>query len=115
MPIRNIDGLSNQEVVTELQNGGKFVIFYYSISIIVMTFRRGSGIYFVRAGENPIKFGWKFLLISILLGWWGFPWGPIYTVQSLITAFKGKDITKEVMAQFARGTSALDVTYDRKF
>jgi len=24
-----------------------------------------------------------FTLLSLLLGWWGNPWGPIYTIQSL--------------------------------
>jgi hypothetical protein len=98
-----------------LQNGGKFVVYYYTISILIMTFRRGSDIYFLRSNESPIKFGWKFLLLSLFAGWWGFPWGPIYTVQSIYMAFSGKDITKEVMAQFARGLASSDVTYDKKF
>lgn len=30
----------------------------------------------------------KTLIISLLLGWWGFPWGPIKTIQSIFTNSK---------------------------
>jgi hypothetical protein len=111
MAIQNMDDLSNSEVVTELNNGGRFVGYYFCISIVIMTFRRGSNVYFLRSGENPIRFGWKYLLISLILGWWGFPWGPIYTVQSILMAFKGKDITKEVIAQLSRGVLHRDIKF----
>jgi hypothetical protein len=115
MGVKNIENLNNTQLVAELQNGGRFVVYYYTISIVLMTFRQGSDIYFLRAQESPIKFGWKFMFISLVLGWWGFPWGPIYTIQSCYTAFAGKDVTKEIMAQLSRGTSSSEVTYDKKF
>jgi hypothetical protein len=38
------------------------------------------------------------MLISLLFGWWGIPWGPIYTVTSLFKNFGGgRDVTKEIM------------------
>jgi hypothetical protein len=34
------------------------------------------------------------------MGWWGFPWGPIYTIGTFITNFGGgKDVTEIVMQQ----------------
>ena len=98
MIVKGIEGLSTAEVQRELAHGAKFVIYQYCISIIIMTFRRPSAIYFVRAGENGIRYGWKYALISFFLGWWGIPWGPIYTIGTIFTNLSGgKDVTTEVL------------------
>ena len=115
MAIKNLEGLSNQDLVDALQGGGRFVVYSYTISILVMTFRIGSRIYFIAPTRRPIHHGLKYLLISAALGWWGFPWGPIYTIQSFLLAFRGKDVTKEVMAQLARGISSEDVACEKNF
>ena len=47
--IRGIEGMKNGELEFEIQHGGKFVLFQYCISIIVITFRRPSDIYFFAA------------------------------------------------------------------
>ena len=99
MKIHGIDGLSITEINDELNRGGKFVIYQYCISIVVMTFRRSSGIYFIKADDSALKIGAGWTLLTILLGWWGIPWGPIYTIGSLITNFGGgKNVTQEVLA-----------------
>ena len=37
-------------------------------------------------------------MISLVFGWWGFPWGFIYTPMALYTNLKGgKDITKDIL------------------
>lgn len=86
------------QINRELAHGGRFVIYQFAISVIIMTFRRSSDIYFVRAGESAFIKGLPYTLLSFVLGWWGIPWGPIYTVGSLYTNFSGgKNITKEVL------------------
>jgi hypothetical protein len=101
MKIVGIEGLSKEQVALELQHGAKFVVYQYCISILVMTFKRPSDIYFVRAGKSSVSKGLSFSLISFFLGWWGIPWGPIYTIGSLITNSKGgKDVTQDVFANF---------------
>lgn len=86
------------ELEFEIQRGGKFVYFQYCVSVIVVTFKRPTDIYFIRAGEKAITKGLPFTLLSLVAGWWGIPWGPIYTVQSFITNFKGgKDVTQSVV------------------
>jgi hypothetical protein len=108
MEIVGIEGLSAQELNIELQQGAKFVFFQYCISIIFMTFKRPSSIYFVRAGESKISKGLGFSLISFFLGWWGIPWGPVYTIGSLITNFRGgKDVTQEVIAGLKQPSAQL--------
>ena len=90
---------SGGELGQELQQGGKFVIYQYCISILILTFRRSSNVYFIRHEENAVVKGLPFTLLSLVLGWWGIPWGPIYTVQSIWVNFKGgRDVTKEVLA-----------------
>lgn len=95
--IQGIDGLSQSQIDFELQRGAKFVLFQYCISIIVLTFKRPSDVYFVRSGENAVVKGLPFTLLSVVAGWWGIPWGPIYTVQSLYHNLQGgKDVTQQV-------------------
>lgn len=98
------------ELNEELEKGGKFVMYTYTLSIVIMTFRQPSEhIYFIRHDESAIKHGWPYLLASLFLGWWGIPWGPIYTLQSIYYALAGKDVTAEVInnlnAQYAEDMS----------
>lgn len=96
--IKNIEGLTTDDITRELSLGGKFVIYQYCISILIMTFKRSSDIYFIKAGEQGIKHGWGFTALSLILGWWGIPWGPIYTIGSVYENLTGgKDITQEVI------------------
>lgn len=55
--------------------------FIYTISVILMTFRRGSGGVYCSSCRK--KEGVKWTLVSAVMGWWGFPWGPIYTLQAI--------------------------------
>jgi hypothetical protein len=98
MEIRGIEGLTADQINFELQRGGRFVIFQYAVSVLVMSFRRPSSVYFVRAGENTISKSIGFTLLTLVAGWWGIPWGPIYTIQSLTTNLRGgKNVTKQIV------------------
>src|SRR5690242_19854063 len=102
-----IIGMEGIQTGTQLQqeiaSGAKFVVYQYCISVLVMTFRRPSGIYFVRAEESRVMKGLGFTLLSLLLGWWGIPWGPIFTIQALWTNFNGgKDVTQAVLASLTK-------------
>src|SRR5215468_7152617 len=103
MKIQGIEGMSPDRLQFELQRGAKLVVYQYSISILVMSFRRSSDIYFIPAGESAVKKGLPWSLISLVAGWWGIPWGPIFTIQSLVTNFKGgKDVTAELSARLTQ-------------
>jgi len=98
MKIRNIDGLSGTDLQREEEKGGRFVYYTYTISLIVVTFRRTSGVYLVRHNENRKTRGIPYIIISALLGWWGIPFGPKYSIESIRTNLRGgKDVTGEVM------------------
>ena len=97
MKILGIEGMTTREINEEINNGAKFVIYRYCISIIVLTFKRKSDIYFVKAGQNRVFKGLQWTLITFFFGWWGIPWGPIYSVQSLAANLGGgTDVTQEI-------------------
>ena len=98
MNIHGIAGLSEEEIRLELDRGARFVVFEYCISIVVMTFKRPSDIFFIRAGESAVARSLPYILISLLFGWWGIPWGPIYTIWALVTDLSGgKDVTADLL------------------
>ena len=111
MNIKNIEGLTIEDINREINNGGKFVLFQYTVSFLIMTLKRPTDIYFVRANEKSSAKGMPYTLLSAVLGWWGIPWGPIYTVQSLTSNIKGgKDVTQQVLASLVAGAPTQKVS-----
>ena len=93
-----LSGMSASEIAFEIQRGGRFVIYQYCFSVIVMTFRRNSAIQFIRAGESATAKGLPFTLLSLFFGWWGIPWGFIYTPQVIYKNLKGGvDVTQAIL------------------
>lgn len=98
MKIIGIEGMTDGEISLEIQKGGRFVVFQYCASVIVISFLRSSNIYFVRAGGSALSKGWPYILITLILGWWGIPWGPLWSVKSIVINLRGgKDVTKDVV------------------
>jgi uncharacterized protein YraI len=71
----------------------RVTVFIYVISIVVMTFKRGWAGLLCR--NCRIKYGAFFFVISALFGWWGIPWGIIYTLMALVTDLIGGDQPKD--------------------
>lgn len=106
LKINDIEGLTGSQLDFELQRGAKFVLYQYCISLLVVTLKRPSDIYFVKGGESSVGKGVPFTLLSLVAGWWGIPWGPIYTIQSVYNNFSGgKDVTQEVVASLKQSAS----------
>ena len=98
MRIKGIENMSRDQLNHELERGGRFVIFQYCISIVILTFKRVSAIHFIKADESKFRKGAGFSLVSLVCGWWGIPWGPIWTVSTLIANCRGgRDVTAEVV------------------
>ena len=97
MKITGLEGMTVDEVRRELAGGAKFVYYKYTVSVIVITFRRASGVYFVKSGQNRLVKGLPWTFLTLFLGWWGIPWGPIYSIGSLYTNLSGgEDVTVEI-------------------
>ena len=98
-----IKGMGLKEIDSEIERGGKFVMYSYAMSFIVITLKRPSEIYFIKSNESALGRGMKYTVITLVLGWWGFPWGPIYSLMSLATNLSGgKDLTKPVCVEIAK-------------
>ncbi|WP_428224748.1 hypothetical protein [Flavobacterium sp.] len=111
MSIKNIEGLSVSQIRELVNQGAKFVVFPYTISFVVMTLKRGSAIFFVRPGENTIKYSYPFIIVNFLLGWWGLPWGPVYTLGAMYRHITGgKDLTQEVLSELIQHDPEADTT-----
>jgi hypothetical protein len=68
---------------------GRVVYYEYCISLVFLTLRRPSGLYHLRPGERGVWKGLPYVALSLLLGWWGIPWGLIYTPLTLWTNLTG--------------------------
>ena len=98
MQIKGVEGLTREQLQSEIARGGRFVLFQDRISVLILTFRRSSDIYFLRVGESAARHSIGFTILSLIAGWWGLPWGPIYTIGAVATNLGGgKDVTAEVL------------------
>lgn len=95
--IAGAEGMSDAELLAAVRDGGKLVVFEYTISILIMTFRRSSSVHLLRKGDSGLGKGLPFTLLTLVAGWWGIPWGPIYSIMCLVTNLGGgKDVTDQV-------------------
>ena len=98
MAIKGIENLSNDEINAALRQGAKFVVFQYCISVVVMSFKRSSDIYFIQPGTGTAGKAAPWCVLSLLLGWWGIPWGPIWTIGTVAKNLGGGlDVTSQVV------------------
>jgi len=101
--IVGLDGISDEEFNHELQCGARFVIYSYCISVIILTFKRPSAIYFVRSGESRFVKGLPYTLLSLVVGWWGIPFGIIYTIWCVASnSAGGTDVTDEIVGAMSQ-------------
>lgn len=88
MKTNNTEGLTTFEINVLIQQGGKFIIFPYSISKLVRRIK-SSNIYFVRPNEYAFKYALKHFFLNLSLSWRVFPFGPIYVIKSLFYLIRG--------------------------
>jgi hypothetical protein len=109
MRIANFENATFSELEATVRNGGRFVFYEYCISCIVLTLRRPSDIYLLKAGEKGFVRGIPFVLTSVLFGWWGLPWGLIHTPLVLLTDLAGGcDVTDEILGRMRASQSGED-------
>jgi len=75
--------MSPAELQTAVAQGGRFVVFQYCVSLLVVSLKRSSPLYFIRPGESAFTRSLPYTLISFVAGWWGIPWGPIWTLMTM--------------------------------
>ena len=78
----------------------RVVAFPYVISIIIMSFKRfeaGIFCHYCRSAKSA-----KCAAISLLFGWWGFPFGIFWTLESLVVNFLRGNTPKEENQQLLK-------------
>lgn len=97
--IKSISGMTPGEIAFELNRGGKFVVYRYCFSALVVTVMQNTQVYLVHADKSRIMKGLPWTLLTLCVGWWAFPWGPIRTAQSIwINLQGGTNVTAEIAA-----------------
>ena len=97
---KQLAAMPRNELVFEVNRGARIVLFQYCISLLVITFRRNSSVQFVAPGESAAVKSLPYTLLSLLLGWWGLPWGFIYTPTVIYKNLKGgTDVTASFLNQ----------------
>ena len=66
----------------------------------MLTFQRKSDPVFIRAGQGTFFAALPYIVVSACFGWWGFPFGLIYTPLAILKDLGGgDDITAMVRAE----------------
>jgi hypothetical protein len=95
----------NPDQFAEPGDAGRWVVHEYCISLIAFTLRRTSRPIYLRPAQSAWVRGLPYVGVSLLLGWWGLPWGVIYTPVTIYANLTGGcDITAQV--RDAAGPSA---------
>ncbi|MDQ3037926.1 MAG: hypothetical protein M3Y87_36360 [Myxococcota bacterium] len=68
---------------------GVWVTYSYCVSLLVVSWRLRSSPVFVPDGTSRITPGLPYTLISVVFGWWGFPWGLLYTPMAVVENLSG--------------------------
>ena len=95
--IIGVEGKTIEEIISMVRVGGKFVVFEYCVSPIIVTLDYDSNIHFIDTNEDTRNLGIRYSIISLLFGWESL-FGLIHTIRCLTVNFRGgKDITQQVI------------------
>lgn len=98
LQIRGTRPLFGEELRTRILGGARCVRFEFCFSLVFVTVRRQSPVYLTHSWQERYLRGLWFSLISLLLGPWGVPWGPLWSLWGMwVNATGGVDCTAEVL------------------
>ena len=101
--LKNTQHIAFEDLEQAIVNGARFVTYQYTISLLAITLLRLTPVYYIPPGVKAGAYRRRANGLSLLFGWWGLPWGPMRTIQGLITNGKGGiDVTRDVMANITR-------------
>lgn len=94
------EGLTPAELESELQAGARLVRFDWVVSLCVLTFSQPSAVHLIRAGQGTFWRSLPCTLVTLALGWWAIPFGPLFTIAVVFLNLKGgTDVTGEVLGR----------------
>jgi hypothetical protein len=97
MKVRGIEHMTLGELVDQVKQGGRFVVFHWCVGMFVKTVQRPSAIRFVRPGQRAGRGFWR-TVGTLVTGWWAVPFGPSATIACVKENLRGgRDITASVL------------------
>jgi hypothetical protein len=101
-------GAGDHPIIREVMAGKRYVTYPYVVSILVMSFRRTmGGVRVVETGAWPVGPLFGAALVSGFFGWWGFPWGLVWTPLILHNLWRGgRDATREILTNIVGAPEA---------
>lgn len=76
-------------IIKEINDGGRFVRFHCAYSLIYITVWGYSDVHYLAPGKGTLLKSLPYTLMTMLFGWWGIPWGPIYTLKTIYVNMSG--------------------------
>ncbi len=82
--------------------------YWAAMSFLVLSIKAPSRLYLEGQHPGPLV-GGLYTVVSLVLGWWGIPWGPIYTVQSAFSNILGgkRRTIQDLLAKMDPGSSMM--------
>lgn len=105
--------IETKRILSAIDRGERIVVFPYVVSFVLITWTGVSKFYIVDPSYNTLKIGWKYCLLTFILGWWGWPHGLISTAAVLNETWCGVDVTDDVFEHLKKGYSL--GSYDRRY
>lgn len=107
--LANSERLQNGETLdylgSPINTETRLVRYRYSFSYIIATSTRSSGLC-ILGSRQALRCRLMCIFSTLFAGWWGFPWGPVKTVQSIFAdTVSGGDLSDTVSGFLMRLTA----------
>jgi len=91
--------LPEHPLVAEVMAGRRFVTYPFVISLLLISLKRNmGGMRVVATSQWPVAPIFWAAILTVLFGWWGFPWGLLWSPLALFYLWiGGRDSTKEIL------------------
>jgi hypothetical protein len=102
MVVRGIENLTLGDLIEQVKQGGRFVVYHWCIGVGLGVRELPSAVRFVGPDARTAGWGGWRAIATMLTGWWAIPAGPGTTIRCLRENFAGgRDVTAVVLKALA--------------
>ena len=111
----NIKKETAAQVIEQIKAGGKFIVFYYRLAILAVSYQRLSPAIFIRNQEEFEFYRKKYNKMALLKGFLYFPFGPLPALKEIKLNNKGGlDVTGDILLNLNETDLNNEVVYIRQ-
>lgn len=89
LDLHRFSNMTEAEYSSRVAAGVRYVYYRYTISLLVVSIVHPTRVRVVHGRRQAFLQGLPCTALTLLLGWWSFPHGPINTITCLITNLRG--------------------------